>query len=488
MKKVAILVSLILILAMASLASADINPGVTSSNTIILNMSSSNSAAINIVYYNANGSIAYTNSNVTINPGAVVEVKAQDEPLPAGFSGSAVVSSDQPIAAVTSLKNTSVPGAADSITQAAYNGASTASDTLFFPSAWGTAFQETVFTIQNTSGSAVTVSIQYTERDGTDAGSISANLAANGSRSFCLCNSTDVPAGFPSDFAGAIQASTSTPSLAGVAVTTWSNGRSAAYQALTSSNQGTTLYVPSQFRLNGTTDYILFSAINVQNTSTTQSAPVTIEYYNRSDGALAKTLTTTIAPGSAIGANTKNGGDFAASDFNSLGQSWDGSVKIISDNSIPLVGTGITSWGQNTYAGMAALPSNNDSAESLFIPAQYILDYGSGTVQQWSSLNLQNVSETNTIARTDLTVKYVDTNGNVVKTFTGNSLPFSLGPGGAIGFNTKNGGDLSASDFSSFGTNFIGGIIVEGPAGAELVATSNIIYNNRASVYNAATP
>jgi hypothetical protein len=84
----------------------------------------------------------------------------------------------------------------------------------------------------------------------------------------------------------------------------------------------------------------------------------------------------------------------------------------------------------------------------------------------------------------DLVIEYIDTDGNTLLTFTGSSLPGDLASGAAVGLNTRNGGDLSGSAFESLGNSFIGGIYVSSPAGSELVGVANIIYSNRASVYN----
>ena len=121
----------------------------------------------------------------------------------------------------------------------------------------------------------------------------------------------------------------------------------------------------------------------------------------------------------------------------------------------------------------------------LFLPAQYRLDYGTGSLKQWSSLNLQNVGST-TIDRDDILIEYVNTSGVVVTSFTGSQLPNDLVAGAAVGLNTNNGGDLDPSAFNVLGQNFIGGITVtvDDPS-AEFVATSNIVYTNRASSYNA---
>jgi len=279
---------------------------------------------------------------------------------------------------------------------------------------------------------------------------------------------------------------TSANMLAGASTAAWPN-RAGAYQALTSADAGTVLYASShyRFKLNASdAEYTLFSAINIQNTDAANDAPITVEYYTRGDssGTPALTINTTVPAGSAIGLNTKNGASVDAALFNALGTDWDGSVKIISDNDIPLVGTGITNWGTVGYAGIYALVSDNGAASTIFVPAQY-RRVVNGSWAQWSAINLQNIGGS-TVSRADLTITYIDTNGATVATFTGNDLPFDLASGAAFGLNTRNGGNLTAADFEVLGDNFIGGILVEGPAGSSLVAVSNIVYSNRASVYN----
>lgn len=489
MKKVfSLSVLLLLIVGIVAAVSAQTFPdgGDAESNAIIQNLATGagEDAAIVVEYYAEDGTLEYTNTSVTIAPKAVVEVKTADEPLPAGFSGSAIVSSDRPVGAVTSLRNSNVSGAADGITQAAYNGASAAVDTLYFPSFWAFEFIVTRATVQNTSDAPADIELTFFDRNGNNLGTVSDTLAAHASRTFCGCDSSDLPAGWNVDD-GSITVTTDDGAvLAGASVSAWAN-RAAGYQALTDNDRGTTLYSPSAFRYKFDTSaslYTLFSALNIQNTSSTDSAPVTVEFFSRDDGSLSLTINETIPPGTTLGLNAKNGGDVDASTFDPLTESWDGTVLVTSDDGIDLVGTGVTNWEDSDKGGMTALPSGNQATETIFVPAQYRLDFGGGWAQ-WSSINLQNVG-TSTIAAADLSIEYIDTDGNTIATFSGSDLPFDLEAGAGIGLNTRNGGDLNASQFDSFGLSFIGGAYITAPAGSELVATSNIIYSNRASVYS----
>jgi len=467
------------------------DPGISVTNIVVQNTSTTpgDTAAVIVEYYDTEGNLDLTNSSVTIEPKAVQEIKTQNEALGDGWQGSAVMSSGEPLAAIVSVKNTNVPGADDGYTQGAYNGASAGATALYFPSVYGFSKINSRLTVQNTEGSEATIYMSYYKRDGTSMGTKDATIPAYSQRTFDLGVADDLPFD-PADFVDGSAVVTSDNALAGAAVTTWKN-RSGAYQALTDSNKGTTLYAPSHYRFDktpGDGTYGLFSALNVQNTSATATAHVTATYYTRGDtsGVPALELPFEIPPSSAAGLNTKNGGDFDASDFEPLSKAgggtpdWDGSVTITSDQ--PLVAVCNTNWDSAGHAGVYALVTENDGAESLFVPAQYRRSVGGW--KQWSALNLMNVGGS-TISASDLTIQYIDQSGAEVASFSGTDLPGDLAAGAAMGLNTRNGGDLDGGDFDSLGTGFIGGIYVTGPSGSQLVGVANIIYSNRASVYNA---
>lgn len=463
-------------------------PGTSVTNAVVQNKAtgSGDVATLSVTYYDSDGAEVYTNSNVTIDPKAVVEIKTQSEPLPAGFQGSAVIASDQDLASIVSIKNTNVPGDPDGFTQSAYNGTSAPSNALFFPSVWGFANIVSRVTIQNAEGTATTANLEFFDRSGNSLGSTTEALAGFGSTTVYMGDPNDLPAGWPSNFTDGSISVTADNLLAGASTATWPN-RAGAYQSLTNSNKGTVLYAPSHFRFRNPStaapEYDLFSAVNIQNTSDSTTANVTVQYFTRGDisGVPALTIDTTIPPLSARGLNTKNGGDLAASTFDPLGTDWDGSVKITSNNAVELVGTGLTHWGVAGNTGMYALDSQSNGSNVIYVPAQYRLR--STGWNQWSALNLQNIGSS-TVDADDLVIEYIDTDGNTLLTFTGSALPSDLAPGAAVGLNTRNGGDLSGSAFESLGNSFIGGIYVSSPAGSELVGVANIIYSNRASVYN----
>ena len=350
------------------------DPGNPVSNAVVQNMTTTAGGTATVVatYYNTSGSLAYTHQNISIAPKAVKEIKTQDEPLGDGFQGSAVLSSDQPLAAIVNIQYRNVTGDTNDPqkqTQAAYNATSVPSTVLYFPSVWRTSQQVARLSVQNTDAQIANVTLTFKKRDGSAAGELITTIPANGQRTFYLGNASDVPSNIPADFsAGSVTIeSTNGKRLAGAASISWPN-RAGAYQALSNTDKGTTLYAPSHFRfVSGATDasqdlpanqWTLYSALNLQNTSISSTANVTLTYTARGETTPDLVKKITIPPLSSKGLNTQNGGDYPANDFDALSKAgngrpdWDGSVLIQSDQE--LVGTNITNWGQLGYADLYA--------------------------------------------------------------------------------------------------------------------------------------
>lgn len=489
-------------------------PGSAVTNAVVQNKATGagQNATVQVMYYDQNGVADPDTQSFNIAPKAVVEVKTQDAPVGDGFVGAAVLSSNQPIAAVVSVQNRGVPGDVtdpNRQTQAAYNGTSEPATILYFPSVWRFSGIVSRLTVQNAEAQPADIKLTFKKRDGSAAGELTTTLAANGQRTFYLGNAADVPAAFPANFidGSVVVESTNGRKLAGASTATWPN-RAGAYQALGESNKGKILYAPSHYRFILPADdqtnwqnrpgveWILFSALNLQNTSASASANVTATYTARGAATASLVKTFQIPPLSAIGLNTQNGGSFPAADFAPLSKAgggaadWDGSVLIESDQD--LVGTNVTNWGKQGFADLYALTGPAEGSNILYLPAQYRLEYtATSGWSQWSAINLQNIGETS-INASDLVIQYISQDGTTVATFSGAdlNLPSGLAAGAAIGLNTRNGGDLDASAFAAFPTDngrrsFIGGIYVQAPAGSKLIAVGNIVYANRASVYNA---
>lgn len=483
-------------LLFATVAGATPDPGSIESNAVVQNTGATD-ATVAVVYYDGSGTSRGT-ANATIAPKSVNEFKASDPSagLPSGFQGTAVVSSDQTLAAVVSLRASGVTGSTGGVTQGAYNATVSPADTVFFPSVWGFANIGTVVSIQNTESASTDVTFNFFDRSGAALGTKVVPLSGFGSTTVDMGEAGDLPAGFPTDFTdGSITVTSSATNIAGAAHVAYAN-RAASYQALTTANQGTTLYGASTFSVpvggNPSGGWNLFSATNIQNPND-QAIDVTVNYINRDDGTTTLTINCQIPANSAVGLNTNNGGsgcgttsaDFAVLYSTQADGSWAGSLEITNSQGLPMIGTGITQWGVSGYAGIFALAPASEGAETVFMPASY-RRVVSGQYVQFQAVNLQNIGTTD-IAASDLTIEYIDTNGVTQASFSGSAFGLNgdvLAAGSAIGLNTRNGGDLNASDFNSLGESFIGAIVITGPAGAEMIGVSNIVYSNRASSYN----
>jgi hypothetical protein len=159
MKKLRIgfLGAVILALFMTTLAQAQ--GGFTWDSGFQVQNLSSSTANVVIEYVDPSGTVtdSFTdsiaaNQSTTYFPG--------DANLTAGWSGSVVISSDQEIAAIAVLLSNSAGGS--TIGGADYGGQAAGSSTVFIPQVFKGYFGiNTWFNVQNTSGSAVTVSVEY---------------------------------------------------------------------------------------------------------------------------------------------------------------------------------------------------------------------------------------------------------------------------------------------------------------------------------------
>lgn len=130
---------------------------------VIQNVGSS-TATIVVTAYDKNGALTYTASQTITSGSSVTVIPSNFSSMPSGFIGSAVVSSDQPIKAVTNVTNIyngtfGVPGGT---AQALYQGTESASTALYFPLVKHNRFgNSTVYYIQNAGTTAATATAVF---------------------------------------------------------------------------------------------------------------------------------------------------------------------------------------------------------------------------------------------------------------------------------------------------------------------------------------
>jgi hypothetical protein len=157
MKRIAQAIIVIALALMPFLASAQST--VTGSGFQVQNLNESQPANIVITYYDANGGVAATQNQTVPAGGALTFFNGQGGTIamsaPSGFRGSVVISSDQPIAAITNLIGTGIGES--------YGGFSSGSGTISVPLVTRNNFGDsTVISVQNTGSADTTVTVTYT--------------------------------------------------------------------------------------------------------------------------------------------------------------------------------------------------------------------------------------------------------------------------------------------------------------------------------------
>lgn len=491
--RVAALLVLLLSMALPSVVLADLTlPPGTGVTNIVTQNTSETEATVTIAYYDETGGLDYTQPDTVIQPLAVVEFKTADAPaasLPDGWIGSAVLSSDMEVGAIVSVRWTAT-NREDGSTQDAYVGGTQGFNQLYLPDlkrvplagAPTTANQVSKIYVQNTENSPATVYMNYYNRQGGTEGTKIATIAAFSQMGFDLRKDADVPAGVADGLGltndGACYI-TSTNKIYAIVQTTWNSGWDASYEG--AGESGTVLYAPSSFRTKRADgSWNIYSAVVVQNT-TGASADVYFNYVSRATGATDLRLTRTVGAYAATGLNTRTGGDMPADTFLPLGDNWAGSVIVTS--TVNIVGSANIFWfaADQNYAGAYVLKTPNQAGEKIFIPAYYRRLDGTNWLQ-WSAINLLNTEATPRV----IDIKFINGAGATLVTVN----DFTLAANAGIGINSRNGsggvaGLPTATELETqLGSNFIGGAYIEAPAGSQLIATVNIIYSNRSSVYN----
>lgn len=238
---------------------------VTGSGFQVQNLSESQAASIVITYYNANGTTAAT-QQATIPAGASLTFfNGQGGTVamaaPAGFRGSVVISSDQPIAAITNLIGASLGES--------YGGFSSGGQTVNVPLVTRNNFGvSTVLTVQNVGSASTTVTVTYTPGVAGTAGQTdTATIPAGSAVSFSQADKT----GLGDRFVGSASISAATGGSIVAIVNQEGNTQLLTYNAFNSGAQS--IAVPLLIANN----FGALTGLQIQNTGTAD-ASVTVTY------------------------------------------------------------------------------------------------------------------------------------------------------------------------------------------------------------------
>ena len=381
-------------------------PGTWVSSIQVMNLGTA-TANVVVEYYREDGTrIDSATHSYTITVGSSLNIYQPNVPgLPEGFKGSAVVSADQPIAAIGSQQTFYADGSIGNSQYSGFN-AQAVGNKFYLPNVnkkFGGSQWSSRITIQNVTANLVTATITFYNADGTVRDTDTVNLPGNGSATLTQINDSELPDGWLG--AAVVEA---TGDVAVIVDVMSADGRLETYNGFTSGS--TKMYLPTLLINFGANQWnSSFQVFNVGNVS----AVVTMTYYTSGVATPAKVVTTTLPPYQSINRYQPT----ADSD---LGAPWIGSVVI--ESTQPIVAVGSQSSGApgkrlaSIYNGVAS------GATQAFLPT--ILRYfgGSNFVTSFQIMNVGSEPASVTVEyfapgnpTPVMTVRYDGTPGNEPK-------------------------------------------------------------------------
>ena len=403
------------------------------------------------------------------------------EALPAGFLGSGVMSSNQPVVATL----VQIPNNSTTVrNRPLSNGFSSATSSVLLATVLKNTFNtNSRFVIQNADSTAINITVKIFNADNPSAPSVDIvtnNVPQGAAKYYDMGNSTQVPISAAS-FNGsatvsAVKATDGTPAnIVGSVLELSTNGPAVkAFEGVTGDAGANTIYMATAlcdvFSPQQRTAYA------VQNTSTTASANVTVNY---SGAAGSFSETATIAPGAkkSFNACTAPG---KISNFT-------GAATIVSTGAeIVVIGKAFIQGpnpnqlqnpagfetaflGESAGAAKLALPYVRFTSDANF---QCPANPSSTQCRQRTNIAIQNIG---TAAVSNVQVKYLNKNGEVVGTHT---IP-SIAAGAKANSKSTDAGTTDA--LVEFGTptanpggGFGGAVVIEAPAGSQLIAIGRV--------------
>jgi hypothetical protein len=444
----AVLIAALLSLLSTSLVSAQTTAYATSFTTSVTYQNVGSATANSSLTYFAENSATPIQTTLAALPagaGSSVFVGSVSQVV-AGFKGSAVLSSDQPMVATL----VQVPAGTSSVkNRPLSNGFSTGASTVRLATVLKNQFSTTtVFSVQNAGSAAATFNVQLIPTSGATITIPVAGLPAGAAKYFDLGTLAQVP----SPFNGSATISGSGVSLVATAMELSTSGTAvSAFEGVTGG--ASTVYMASalcKFNISGKE---VNSAYAIQNVGGS-AVQARVTY---SSGKIVTTAS--IPAGGKASVQGCDGG-------NATGFS--GSATI---TTVPAGGS-LVAIGKVTGAGISsAFLGATAGSSKLALP--YIrwseTQFSTGARQR-AFIAIQNIGAA--LPANAISVRYVDANGATVGTHTINT---AVAAGAKVNSNPFILGAPAAEFGYSIPGKFGGGAIVQGPAGSQLVAVVRVV-------------
>lgn len=434
MKKITLFLGLLIVLGLVLVPAVAAQPGVYNAGFQVQNLSDTDAANISISYYNQDGTTNIPPVSVTINAGASQTFFPID--ATAGFDGSVVISSDQPVAAIANIL---ADGLAFGASYTSFSGgASSVNLPLIMKNNSGF---DTWFNVQNTNTAGnVDVTVAYANTACTETASIAPGAAETFIQSSNSC--------LPSVYVGAATVTATGGEIVATVIETGA----------------TTLFAYNGF-ISGAPDPVIplvnannsgyITGIQVQN-SGAASTNVTIDYTPSagSPGA-ACSETKTIAAGAsatfALYAFSLSGDPDPGTNDCAFGATFIGSASISQSGSENLVA--IVNQLNLAAAKASSYNGFDPTAASGEVLMPLIMDRNSGF---YTGLNVINIG-----SAASVTCVYTSNDGTVSNSVTSPSLP--------------TGGSFNHLQLNFLADGFVGsGVCTAGTGGSIIVVVNEL--------------
>lgn len=464
-----IVLSVLMLLASVGLVSAQTGYEVSFASSITYQNVSNSPAHVVFSFYNQKTATAINvERDLPANAGASLSVGALSgsEALPADFMGSAVLSSDQPV--VATLVQIPQPTTGAVKNRPLSNGFSAGSSQVLLATVLKNQFNTSSrFSIQNASDGNVDITVQFFRVGETTAAATlnETGIPMGAAKYYDAGMITELGSSFDgSAVVTAVAAGSTNPAnIVGTVLELQTNNVGVrAFEGVPSTAAANTVYMATALcQVAGTT-----SSYAVQNTSSSQSADVTVTYSNGS------VQNATIGAGGKSSFNTCNAPGVAAG--------FSGAAKITSTGA-PIVVIGKVG-GNNRYT--AFLGETSGSAK-LALP--YVrwseTKFNSGQYQR-AAIAIQNIAGTPV---SNVQVRYLNKNGQQVGVHTIATIDAGAkANSNAMNATPANPGTQELSEFgnpeANPGGGFGGSVIIEGPAGSQLIAVTRISSNTAGGI------
>jgi hypothetical protein len=384
------------------------------------------------------------NASDSLYVGAVAEISA-------GFSGSVVISSDQPIVATA----VQVPTGTVKVRPLS-NGFSQGESTVLIATVLKNQFNQTTrFSVQNAGQTPANWTVRFFAKgSSTETTSQPAsNVPAGAAVSYDAGTVPNLPANF--DGSAIIDTGGSGQIVATALELSTTGAGASSFEGV--STGGTTIYMPSA----------LCNAFGGQNTfyaitnSTAQAAEVTVNYRDLAGNPKGSPQVQTAPANSKTSFRTCDGG--VGDGFNGSAVITSNGPEIVAIGKVSGLGLSTAFVGSNTGTNKLALPYVRWATEA---------NYNAGNAErgQRTFITIQNAGSS-ALAAGDVTVRYVGKDGQPV----GVAHPLgAMAPGQKLNSNATFAG---VAEFGYAAGQFGGGAIVEGPAGSQLVVVARVSQN-----------